>query len=252
MQTFTSPSARCHLSYHDFPGHTPACLFVHGLGCAGSYEYPRVAADPAFAGRHAILPDLAGSGYSERPRDFSYTTTAHARTILELVDHLGLHDLYLYGHSMGGSIAIEAAAHLGNRLRGLIVSECNLTAGGGTYSRAIAAYREEDYIAHGHAALIAQETSPWAGSLRSSAPWAVWRSARSLIDGVEPDWLTRLSALPQRKTFLVGANTLPDADCERIRAAHIPTAIIPAAGHAMSWENPGGLAAALAAFMDEA
>ncbi|EHM55127.1 hypothetical protein HMPREF9080_00931 [Cardiobacterium valvarum F0432] len=153
---------------------------------------------------------------------------------------------------MGGSIAIEAAAHLGNRLRGLIVSECNLTAGGGTYSRAIAAYREEDYIAHGHAALIAQETSPWAGSLRSSAPWAVWRSARSLIDGVEPDWLTRLRALPQRKTFLVGANTLPDADYERIRAAHIPTAIIPAAGHSMSWENPGGLAAALAAFMDEA
>ena len=147
--------------------------------------------------------------------------------------------------------AIEAAAHLGNRLRGLIVSECNLTAGGGTYSRAIAAYREEDYIAHGHAALIAQETSLWAGSLRSSAPWAVWRSARSLIDGVEPDWLTRLSALPQRKTFLVGAHTLPNADYERIRAAHIPTAVIPAAGHSMSWENPGGLAAALTAFMDE-
>ena len=84
----------------------------------------------------------------------------------------------------------------------------------------------------------------------SSAPWAVWRDTRSLIDGVEPDWLTRLRVLPQRKIFLVGAHTLSDVDYERIRAAHILIVVILAAGHSMSWENPGGFAAVLAAFMD--
>jgi hypothetical protein len=31
-----------------FPGHGDPVVFIHGLGCASSYDYPGVATDPAF------------------------------------------------------------------------------------------------------------------------------------------------------------------------------------------------------------
>jgi hypothetical protein len=71
---------------------------------------------------------------------------------------------------MGGSIAIEAAELLGRRVQALLVSEPNLYAGGGMYSRAIAAQPEAGFVARGFADLLAAETSPWAGCLQNSAP----------------------------------------------------------------------------------
>jgi alpha-beta hydrolase superfamily lysophospholipase len=50
--------------------------------------------------------------------------SANSRVVAELITHLQLNDYFLYGHSMGGSIAIEAATQL-DGLRGLIVSEPN-------------------------------------------------------------------------------------------------------------------------------
>lgn len=253
MQTFSSPSARCRIRFMDWPARSGSpgtpCLFVHGLGCASSYEYPRIAADAAFAGRRAILLDLAGHGYSERPPDFSYRTGAQAAIVCELADHLDLQNFYLYGHSMGGSIAIEAAERLGSRLSGLMVSECNLLAGGGSFSRSIAEQSESSFVRQSYTELLRRESSPWAGSLQSAAPWALWRSAHHLVNGVAPDWLSRLAALPLRKIYLTGAHSLPNADDELIRRHGIPRAVIPDAGHSLAWENPAGLAAALAAFM---
>ena len=53
---------------------------------------------------------------------------------------------------MGGSIAIEAAGLLGERVTTLLVSEPNLFAGGGEYSRRIAAQSETAFVADGYAA----------------------------------------------------------------------------------------------------
>lgn len=253
MQTMHSHSARCRIRFMDLPAHagrnsTP-CLFIHGLGCAASYEYPRIAASPALAGRRTILLDLAGHGYSERPQDFSYSTSAQAAIVSELANHLNLPHFYLYGHSMGGSIAIEAAEQLGSRVRGLMVSECNLIAGGGIFSRNITAQDEAYFIHNGYAELLNNELSPWAGSLQSAAPWALWRSAYHLVNGISPDWLYRLSSLPQRKIYLVGDRSLPNTDYDLILQYGIPCAVIADAGHSMSWENPEGLATALAEFM---
>ena len=237
MQTMHSHSARCRIRFMDLPAHagrnsTP-CLFIHGLGCAASYEYPRIAASPVLAGRRTILLDLAGHGYSERPQDFSYSTSAQAAIVSELANHLNLPHFYLYGHSMGGSIAIEAAEQLGSRVRGLMVSECNLIAGGGIFSRNITAQNEAYFIHNGYAELLNNELSPWAGSLQSAAPWALWRSAYHLVNGISPDWLYRLSSLPQHKIYLVGDRSLPNTDYDLILQYGIPCAVIADAGHSM-------------------
>lgn len=113
MNSFYSQQAGCTVRWHDLPGSGDPVVFIHGLGCASSYEYPRVVRDPLFGARRAILIDLPGSGYSDKPEHYSYKTTDQAHVVAELIDHLKLDSFWLYGHSMGGSIAIETAAREG-------------------------------------------------------------------------------------------------------------------------------------------
>ncbi|WP_039055950.1 alpha/beta hydrolase [Enterobacter sp. Bisph1] len=251
MQSFYSLHARGRVRWHWLPGKGDPVVFIHGLGCASSFDYPRIVADAAFGGRQAILIDLPGYGYSERPASFSYRTGDQAQVVIELLDNLGLDAFWLYGHSMGGSIAIEVAARLAQRVKGLAVSEPNFYPGGGVYSREIAAQDEADFITCGYASLLAQEKSAWAGSLQSSAPWALWRGAKSLVDGIEPSWMELFANFTPPKTLIFGALSLPDKDAECVQRQGISLRIIPDAGHAMSEERPGLLAQALNDFITE-
>lgn len=249
MKSFRLESEQADLRYHDIPGGDPPLIFIHGLGCASSCDYPTIAADPALAGRRMLLVDLLGSGFSDRPADFAYTIDAQARTIVTLVHHLALGSIDLFGHSMGGSIAIVTASLLGERVRRLVVGEPNLDPGGGLASCRIAAMAEADYVAHGHDALVrasrAEGSATWATSLSLSAPWAVHRGATSLVAGGSPTWREMLYALRAPRTLLVGSQSLPDPDTERLPRGGVSVAIVPDAGHAMAWQNPSGAAAAI-------
>ncbi|WP_447087378.1 alpha/beta fold hydrolase [Enterobacter bugandensis] len=249
MNSFYSHHAGCTVRWHDLPGSGDPVVFIHGLGCASSYEYPRVVRDPQFDGRRAILIDLPGSGYSDKPEHYSYKTTEQARVVAELIDHLQLDAFWLYGHSMGGSIAIETAVLLAPRVKGLMVSEPNFHAGGGMFSRAIAAQTEHQFVAQGYNAMLRKETTAWVGCLQSNAPYAVWRGASSLVAGVEPDWEAQFLSLPCPVTLIFGELSLPDDDVDNLKLKGVEVKIIPAAGHSMSWENPSALAQALAECM---
>ncbi len=52
----------------------------------------------------------------------------------------------------------------------LLVSEPNLFAGGGEYSRRIAAQSESAFVADGYARLLAEERSPWAELFTKQRP----------------------------------------------------------------------------------
>ena len=79
--------------------------------------------------------------------------------------------------------------------------------------------------------MLAEERSPWAGCLQNSAPWAVWRAASSLINGSDTPWFTQLCQLRCQKMLIVGEQSLPYADIERVEAQGIPVGIVPHAGH---------------------
>ncbi|WP_281080485.1 alpha/beta fold hydrolase [Klebsiella quasivariicola] len=246
MNGFFSSAAGATLRWFDLPGEGLPVVFIHGLGCASSYDYPRVVSDPALGGRRKILIDLPGFGYSDKPQGFSYNMHDQAVVVEQLLSHLRLQRFALFGHSMGGSVAIEAAGLLGERVTTLLVSEPNLFAGGGEYSRRIAAQSEAAFIAEGYARLLAEERSPWAGCLQNSAPWAVWRAASSLIRGSDTPWFTQLCRLRCQKRLIVGELSLPYADIDLMQAQGIPAGIVPRAGHSMAWENPEGLAQLIA------
>jgi pimeloyl-ACP methyl ester carboxylesterase len=249
MKTFAIRSGRWGLRYHDLPGQGIPTLFVHGIGCASSCDYPGVVAAPELSGHRRVLVDLLGFGFSDRPADFSYTIQDHAKTIVALVDHLALPSLNLFGHSMGGAVAIAAATLLGERVRHLVLGEPNLEQGGGFFSRKIAATTEADYVQTGHAALIAESAADgsdiWAASMSASAPYAVHRSAVSLIEGSHPSWREQLHSMQMPRTVIFGARSLPDVDTERLPTAGVNVTVVENAGHSMAWENPAGLAAAI-------
>ena len=247
MHSFYSSLAAARVRWLDLPGQGTPVVFIHGLGCASSWEYPRIVADPAFGGRRAILIDLPGYGYSERPESWDYRTSSQARVVAELLSAIGLTHFDLYGHSMGGSIAIEVANLLPGCVQALAVSEPNFQSGGGMFSREIARQPEDEFVKRGYARLLREDSSPWAASLQSSAPWALWRGANSLVEGINPSWMSLFTALACKKALIFGEQSLPDGDADAVRNAGIPVHIVPNAGHSMSWENPAVLAETLAA-----
>lgn len=237
------------MRFHDLPGSGRPLVFLHGLGCASSCDYPRIAADPALSGRRMVLVDLLGAGFSDHPTDFGYSVGDHARTVAELVASMGVASVDLFGHSMGGAIAIEAAGLLGDKVRRLILGEPNLDPGGGAFSRRIAAMSETTYVERGHDDLVRAERAMgndvWAASLALSAPLAVHRGAASLLVGGTPTWRERLAGLRVPRTVLFGASSLPHPDTERLPHQGVGVLVVPAAGHSMAWENPTGVAEAL-------
>lgn len=250
MRAFTLADGSI-LRFHDLPGLGPPLLFVHGLGCASSCDYPRVATEPALADRRRLLVDLLGSGFSDRPEAFGYTVEDHARTLAALVDGLGLAPVDLYGHSMGGAVAITLAALRPARVGRIVLCEPNLVPGGGFFSSPIAAQDEAVYARVGHALTVAAAREAgnvvWAGSLATTSPRAVHRGATSLVRGSSPTWLAQLAALALPRTGIYGARSLPDADAQRLESIGVPLLVVPEAGHSVAWENPSGLARAIAA-----
>lgn len=236
--------------YHDLPGETPPLVFLHGLGCASSFEYPAVMSDPALRGRRALLIDLLGAGYSERPLEFSYTVEDHAAYLYEMLVQLDLADIILFGHSLGGAVAICLAGLLKDRLRQLILTESNLDPSpAGATSRMIGSQPYDAFLAHGYAEMLAHASRLyplWAATLGHWLPEAAWRISRSAIRGGTPSWRQQLYDLKQPKAFFFGERSLPDPDVDLLRQAGVRVEVIPNAGHSMALEQPSALAQVIA------
>jgi pimeloyl-ACP methyl ester carboxylesterase len=253
VQTFFLPEVDAHICYQDLAGKEPTFVYIHGLGSASSADFPAVARHPHLFPYRAILVDLLGFGFSDRPGAFSYSLEAHAESVAKLLDHLGIRNCHLVGHSLGGSIAITLADARADLVHHLIVAEPNLEAKDATLSRTIADQPEENYIESGHAALIAEAES-WAAedasvasyprTLRAADPRGMHRSAVSLASA---SLSAVFFALKIPRTYVFGALSLPDAHEATLRANGVPVLIVPDVGHAMMDANPEGVAQAIAA-----
>ena len=254
MREFRYVASGAVLRFHDLPGDGTggaAIVFLHGLGSASSSVFPRVAADPALAGRRSLLVDLLGFGYSDRPERFSYSLDDHAAAVAALLDAEGLARCCVVGHSMGGTIAIVLAAARPDLVGGLLVAEPNLDSNGGDPSSWIAAQDEAAYVAKGHAAVVARfsadpRTAGYAATVRVASPVAMHRSARGLLVLREPTAGALLGAMPIPRTLAIGDN-LPYPDATPARAAGVEIAVLPNTGHDLMVEDPPGFAAAVAA-----
>lgn len=103
--------------YEEQGSGAPALVFVHGWSCDRSYWRHQT---NHFAARHRVVAvDLAGHGASGVGRA-SWTMPAFGEDVVAVVEQLGLQDIVLIGHSMGGDVIVEAALRLPGRVRGLV------------------------------------------------------------------------------------------------------------------------------------
>lgn len=96
------------LNGHEFcyldSGHGPAVMFIHGL--TGSHRNWGHLVDTLNTDHRVLAPDLFGHGASAKPMS-DYSLGAHAATLRDLLDRLGIDQVTLVGHSFGGGIAMQ-------------------------------------------------------------------------------------------------------------------------------------------------
>ena len=85
-------------------GSGPVILFVHGL--LGSHRNWVHLTDRLSSAYRVVAPDLFGHGGSAKPMG-DYSLGAHAATLRDLIDWLGLDHVTVVGHSLGGGIAMQ-------------------------------------------------------------------------------------------------------------------------------------------------
>ena len=246
------------LRYHDLPGREPACVFLHGLACASSSDFPTLVAQPALAGQRSVLVDLLGFGFSDRPSGFGYTLEDHAGTVAVLLDHLGLRGCTVVGHSMGGSVAIVLAALRPDLVGRLVIAEGNLEAGpaegsNANFSGSVAAQTEAAFVQTGYREFLGQmrPLAPvFAGLMQVADPRAIHRTAVSLVAERQPSLRDQLLRSPVPCVYVFGELTLQNEDMAQ-RAAALPTQgvrvlIVPNVDHGMGLMGDDGGPAAFA------
>ena len=108
---------------YDRTGEGPPVVLLHGW--PGSRSDFRLVAPLLADVADVVVPDLRGFGESDKhlvPPDEGYTADAQARSLLGLLDELGLGPVVLAGYDIGSRIAQTVAGRSPDRVRSLVVT----------------------------------------------------------------------------------------------------------------------------------
>ncbi len=103
-------------------GQGDVVVLVSGL-LGSSYQFRRIAPLLVDEGFRVLAPELPGVARGSRPKDADYSLTAQGDRIIALLDSLGIDRAYLLAHTIGGSIALRAAARHPERVDGILLLE---------------------------------------------------------------------------------------------------------------------------------
>ncbi|MBD2102236.1 alpha/beta fold hydrolase [Leptolyngbya sp. FACHB-261] len=105
----------------------PVLVFIHGWLLSRRYWQPLVECLSPYY--RCLTYDLRGFGESDVGDCEAYGPASYAEDLVELLTQLNLHNAWLIGHSLGGSIALWAAELASERVAGVIC----MNSGGGIY-----------------------------------------------------------------------------------------------------------------------
>lgn len=104
------------LNQNDLTGRKPPLVLIHGAG--GTHQH-WPAALRRLSDWTVYALDLPGHGKSQGPG--CDTVAAYREAVFEFCESLGLQQVVLAGHSMGGAIVQDFALHYGGRLAGMVL-----------------------------------------------------------------------------------------------------------------------------------
>ncbi len=256
------------LQYRDWGDpQLPALLILHGLG-ANAHSWDHVAAALANQCR-SIVPDLRGHGRSSWAP--AYTWQLLLEDALSLITTIGVSQVALCGHSLGGRVAYMLASRYPERITRLVIAEATPLAPPAedrsgpppapeidhyaTLDDAVAeAYRRQPYadkatlrheVEHG---LLFGADGRWRWRMDPALQTARWRG--QLNPGPVLEW-PALRAVRCPSLMLYGIHSIPVEQAAEVARA-IPDCQLVAirdAAHDLPNENPAGFISALRAFL---
>ncbi len=150
-------------------GAGPPVVLVHGLGATKASFLSTVG---ALADRHRVIAmDLPGFGDSDKPLGAAYDARFFARSVVALLDELGLERASLIGNSLGGRVALETGLSHPERVDRLVL-----------LAPSLAWLRERPY------APLLRLVRPELGLLQLAPRQVVEPIVRRTIPGAEEGW----------------------------------------------------------------
>ncbi len=249
MKEYLIKNTDYRIRYNDIHGKEMPIIFIHGLGCAGSFDYVEVISQDVLSSHRRVVVDLLGSGYSDKPLDFNYSVETHASYLKEFVEYLGIDKIIVFGHSLGGAIAIELCKLIEDKIHQLILSESNLDPS----TENAVSYKISKFNLNGvddSLKILIDDyektgNTMWTATLKNWLPKAAYEISQSAARGGKVSWRKMLYGFNFPRTFIFGEKSLPDKNYEELARKGIEIEIIKNAGHSMAWENPRGLALAI-------
>ena len=107
---------------YDRAGAGPPAVLLHGWP-GDRRDYRQVA--PRLTGLDVVVPDLRGFGESDKQLAdpaAAYSAAAQARSVIALIEELGLRDVVIAGYDIGSRIAQTVAAARPGLVRGLVIA----------------------------------------------------------------------------------------------------------------------------------
>jgi pimeloyl-ACP methyl ester carboxylesterase len=120
-----APLPMSRVAYIDY-GRGPAALFLHGYPLNG-FQW-RGAIERLHAYRRCIVPDVMGMGFTETPPEQSISPATQVAMLVALLDHLHIDTVDLVGNDSGGLVAQLFLAANPNRVRSLLLTNCDVDA----------------------------------------------------------------------------------------------------------------------------
>jgi non-heme chloroperoxidase len=244
------------IAYRSIGNGAKTVILVHGWMVSGA-GFGALTEALDTAGLRVLVPDLRGSGESDRPAS-GHTYKDHAADVLAVADAEGAKSFVVVGHSMGGLIAAWLAATSPERVSGAVLL-CSVPPSGFTLP--------PDYAALFHSCTgdrEKQRTILGAGvkdmsekDREAMLDDGVRTSEAAIQQGFE-SWTTasfvdRMSGV--KAPFVVVASDDPFMPPDFLRKSivnHVPHSrlvYIPGAGHYVHAERPRETAAVIGAFM---
>ena len=196
---------------------------LHGM-CSTGATWDRVAARLAEHGRRTIALDLRGHGGSSRPG--TYACSAMRDDVLAFLDHRGLQQVDLLGHSLGGHVALLVAQHSPHRVRRLVVEDASPPPAS-AHDPGVGTRRQRALLA-GQALLLLSRVRHF--DVRMARPVLT-----EVLLTPDPSWWAALSAITATTLLVSGGSTSHvSAARQRRVAAQLPLGslqTVPESGH---------------------
>ena len=239
------------IRYHVEGTGEPTVVLVHGWAMDRHVWNGQA---PALAKRHRVVTlDLAGHGESGGSRP-AWTMAAFGEDVKAVVEAVGLTQLVLVGHSMGGPVVLEAARRMPERVKGIVLVDTLLNVEERTPAAEVEAFARQ--LEADYKTVVAQMSGNYlfAPATPAAVRERVLRQALALPAGVSVAMLRQVWAydpLPALREIrapirAVNADKFPTNVAANRR--HMPgyeAIIVPGCGHYPMLEDPARFGPAL-------